>query len=300
MSARVATESLLQPAVLAQLGSLELIARTVVDGAMVGMHRSPKFGFSQEFAEYRAYNEGDDLRFVDWNVYARTDRAYIKRFQGDTNTRVTVLLDASASMNFGEPVSKWQMAQYLCASLAYLIKQQHDAFALTVFDTTIRSQIAPSSNPDILQRVFAHLHSAQPEQGTDLIKSLHTLSQRLSQRGLVILVSDLYANADELVDALQPLAHSGQELLVFHVLDREEISPTQSRISSFQDLESDEKVVVAPEFLASSYRDKMAAHCDAINNTCRRLGADYVRVLTDEPLDSVLHTYLRRRELQPS
>jgi len=179
--------------------------------------------------EYRAYNEGDDLRFVDWNVYARTDRTFIKRFRGETNTRVTVLLDASASMNFGEPVSKWKLAQYLCAALAYLVKKQHDAFALTVFDTEVRSQLPPSTNPDVLQRVFAHLHSAQPKQGTNLSKSLHALAQRLSQRGLVVLVSDLYASTDELVDALQPFAQSGQELVVFHVLDREELSPSQSR-----------------------------------------------------------------------
>ena len=124
MVGRAATESFLQPTVLARLGSLELIARAVVEGSLVGMHRSPKFGFSQEFAEYRAYNEGDDLRFVDWNVYARTDRMFIKRFLGDTNTRVTVLLDASASMNFGDPVSKWQLAQYLCASLDGAIRQR--------------------------------------------------------------------------------------------------------------------------------------------------------------------------------
>ncbi len=300
MAARVATESFLQPSVLARLGSLELVARAVVEGALVGMHRSPKFGFSQEFAEYRAYNEGDDLRFVDWNVYARTDRAYIKRFQGDTNTRVTVLLDASASMNFGEPVSKWKLAQYLCASLAYLVKRQHDAFALTVFNTDVVSELPPSANPDVLQRVLAHLHAATPSDGTDLVRSLHTLSQRISQRGVVILVSDLYADSDEIIRAIQPLAHRGQELIVFHTLDREELEPSQTRISALKDLESDEKIVVAPEFLAQAYRKKINAHCEAIETSCQRLGADYVRVMTDEPLDGVLHAYLRRRETQPS
>lgn len=300
MAERVATESYLQPNVLARLGSLELIARAVVEGSLVGMHRSPKFGFSQEFAEYRAYNEGDDLRFVDWNVYARTDRAYIKRFQGDTNTRVTVLLDASASMNFGESVSKWQLAQYLCASLAYLVKQQHDAFALTVFNTDVVSELPPSSNPDMLQRVLSHLHSAEPKAGTDLVQSLQTLSQRISQRGVVVLVSDLYADSEELINALQPLAHTGQELVVFHTLDREEIEPSHTQISALKDLESEDKVVVAPEFLAQAYRKKFSTHCDAIETCCRRLGADYVRVMTDEPLDAVLHAYLRRRETQPS
>jgi len=267
---------------------------------LVGLHRSPKFGFSQEFAEYKAYNEGDDLRFVDWNVYARTDRAYVKRFQGDTNTAVTVLVDASASMDFGEPVSKWQVTQYLAASLAYLVKRQHDAFALTVFDTDIRSQLAPSSNPDTLQRVLAALHKATPKQGTDLVSSLTNLAMRINQRGVVVLISDLYANTDDLIAAMQPLAHTGQELIVFHVLDREELKPSLSRICALKDLESDEKVIVAPEFLANRYQERINAHCDAIESTCQRLSADYIRVMTDEPLDAVLHSYLRRRETLPS
>jgi len=299
MPTSTATEAFLQPAVLARLGSLELIARAVVEGAFVGLHRSPKFGFSQEFAEYKAYNEGDDIRFVDWNVYARTDRAYIKRFKGDTNTRVTVLLDASGSMNFGNPVSKWQLAQFLCASLAYLIKSQHDSFGLTVFNNRIVAEVPPSSNPDLVQRILSQLHSAKPEEGTELVKSLQMLSQRISQRGIVILVSDLYADSDELIKALQPLAHSGQELIVFHTLDREELEPSQARISALKDLETNDKVIVAPEFLANAYRTRINEHCDAIESTCRRLGADYVRVMTDEPLEGVLHSYLRRREAQP-
>ncbi len=267
---------------------------------MVGLHRSPKFGFSQEFAEYRAYNEGDDLRFVDWNVYARTDRAYIKRFQGDTNTRVNVLLDCSGSMDFGEPVTKWQTAQYLCAALAYLIKNQHDAFGLTIFNTHTVSELPPSASPDRLQRVLSQLHAAKPESGTDLPASLTALSQRLTQRGLVVLISDLYGDTDALIKAMQPFAHAGQELMVFHTLDREELEPTQNRISAIKDLETQEKVVVAPEYFAQTYRSKIQAHCGAVEQACVGLGADYIRVMTDEPLDAVLHAYLRRRETRPS
>lgn len=267
---------------------------------MVGLHRSPKFGFSQEFAEYRAYNEGDDLRFVDWNVYARTDRAYIKRFQGDTNTRVNVLLDCSGSMDFGEPVTKWQTAQYLCAALAYLIKNQHDAFGLNIFNTHTVSELPPSASPDRLQRVLSQLHAAKPESGTDLPASLTALSQRLTQRGLVVLISDLYGDTDALIKAMQPFAHAGQELMVFHTLDREELEPTQNRISAIKDLETQEKVVVAPEYFAQTYRSKIQAHCGAVEQACVGLGADYIRVMTDEPLDAVLHAYLRRRETRPS
>ncbi len=287
---------LLKPEILARLGSLELIARTVVDGVTTGLHRSPNFGFSQEFAEYRAYNEGDDLRYVDWNVYARTDRTYIKRFQGETNTAVTLLLDASASMDFGSPVSKLQQAQYLIASLSYMARKQHDALGLAVFDEKVRLFLAPSARPDALVQVLAQLEHTTAGAGTDIINALGRLRANMTRRGLVILVSDLYADADELLDALRPLAHHGQDVAVFHVLDEEEIQPSLSRISALRDLESNETVIVDPAFLNTGYRVKFKAHCESIEKACRRIGADYTQVLTSEPLDAALQGYLRFRE----
>ncbi len=295
MAANIANR-LLKPEVLARLGSLELIARTVVDGVTTGLHRSPNFGFSQEFAEYRAYNEGDDLRYVDWNVYARTDRTYIKRFQGETNTAVTLLLDASASMDFGSPVSKLQQAQYLIASLSYMARKQHDALGLAVFDETVRLFLAPSARPDALVQVLAQLEHTTAGAGTDIINALGRLRANMTRRGLVILVSDLYADADELLDALRPLAHHGQDVAVFHVLDEEEIQPSLSRISALRDLESDESVIVDPAFLKTGYRTRFKAHCESIERACRRIGADYTQVLTSEPLDAALQGYLRFRE----
>ncbi len=295
MAANVANR-LLKPEILARLGSLELIARTVVDGLTTGLHRSPNFGFSQEFAEYRAYSEGDDLRYVDWNVYARTDRTYIKRFQGETNTAVTLLLDASASMDFGSPVSKLQQAQYLIASLSYMARKQHDALGLAVFDETVRLFLAPSARPDALVQVLAQLEHTTAGAGTDIISALGRLRANMTRRGLVILVSDLYADADELLDALRPLAHHGQDVAVFHVLDEEEIQPSLSRISALRDLESDETVIVDPDFLKTGYRAKFKTHCESIEQACRRVGADYTQVLTSEPLDAALQGYLRFRE----
>jgi len=269
---------LLKPEVLARLGSLELVARTVVDGVLTGLHRSPHFGFSQEFAEYRAYNEGDDLRFVDWNVYARSDRMYIKRFQGETNTAVMLLLDASASMNFGSPVSKFDQARWLVASLAYLTRKQHDALGVVVFDDAVREFQPASGRPDSLARTLTLLEKSEPGQGTDLVQSLTTLRAGLSKRGLLVLVSDLYADPDELSEALQPLSHAGHDLAVIHVLDE------------------DESVVVDPEFLRTSYRTRMESHRAAMESTCARLGADYLSLLSNEALDSVLQGYLRFRE----
>lgn len=287
---------LLKPEVLARLGSLELIARTVVDGVTTGMHRSPHFGFSQEFAEYRAYSEGDDLRYVDWNVYARTDRTYIKRFQGETNTAITLLLDASASMNFGSPVNKLHQAMYLLASLAYTGRKQHDAMGLAVFDETVRHYLAPSARPDALLRILGQLENTEPGAGTDIITALGSLRASMTRRGLVIIASDFYADADELLNALRPLAHQGQDVAVFHVLDPEEVEPSLSRISALRDLESDETVIVDPVFLQGAYRSRFNAHCEAVEQACRRIGADYTRVMTTEPLDAALQNYLRFRE----
>lgn len=295
MSAQIANR-LLKPEVLARLGSLELIARTVVDGVSTGLHRSPHFGFSQEFAEYRAYNEGDDLRYVDWNVYARTDRTYIKRFQGETNTAINLLLDTSASMAFGSPVSKIEQATFLMASLAYVTRKQHDALGLSVFDEDVREYQAASARPDSLPRALALLERTTAGEGTDILKALSSLRASISRRGLLVVVSDLYANADDLLSALQPLAHAGQDMAIFHILDIEEIEPTARTISAYKDLETDESVIVDPEFLKNGYRTRFAAHCESMEKACRRVGADYTRLLTSEPLDAALQAYMRFRE----
>jgi len=295
VSAQIANR-LLKPEVLARLGSLELVARTVVDGVTTGLHRSPHFGFSQEFAEYRAYNEGDDLRYVDWNVYARTDRTYIKRFQGETNTSINLLLDSSASMGFGTPVSKLEQGIFLVASLAYVTRKQHDAIGLAVFDEGVKEFQAASARPDSLPRALALLARTQAGEGTDILIALESLRASISRRGLLVVVSDLYANADDLLKALQPLAHAGQDIAIFHILDNEELEPTSKTISAFKDLETQESVVVDPEFLKTRYRTKFAAHCESMEQACRRIGADYTRVLTSEPLDAALQAYMRFRE----
>ncbi|MFK8079313.1 MAG: DUF58 domain-containing protein [Granulosicoccus sp.] len=295
MSSQMANR-LLKPEVLARLGSLELIARTVVDGVTTGLHRSPHFGFSQEFAEYRAYNEGDDLRYVDWNVYARTDRTYIKRFQGETNTAINLMLDTSASMGFGSPTSKLEQAIFLIASLAYVTRKQHDALGLSVFDEEVREYQAASARPDSLPRALALLERTHAGQGTDILNALESLRASISRRGLLVVVSDLYANADDLLSALQPLAHAGQDIAIFHVLDNEELEPSSKTISAYKDLETDESIIVDPEFLKTGYRARFAVHCESMEQACRRIGADYTRVLTSEPLDAALQAYMRFRE----
>lgn len=281
---------------LARLGSLELVAKAVVDGVMTGMHRSPHFGFSQEFAEYRAYNEGDDLRFVDWNVYARTDRAYVKRFRGETSTTVTLMIDASASMGFGEPYSKLDTARWLGAAFAWMARKQRDSLAVATFDEALRDWQPPSARPDSLPRALGLLEKLTAGSGTDLGATLKGLRNTITKRGLVVLISDLYADPDEVVSALQPFAHAGQDIAVFRVVSPDEVEPTLSRVTALKDLESDASVIVDPVFFEREYRDRFQAHDEALQRACRRVGADRILVRTDEPLDLAVQAYLRFRE----
>jgi len=300
----VARAELLKPDSLARFSSLELLAKTVVEGLLIGLHRSPHFGFSQEFAEYRAYNEGDDLRFVDWNVYARTDRTYIKRFRGDTNTRLMIALDASASMGYGSGYgqgvdavanSKLDYARYLCASLAWLARKQHDAVGAVVFDDTIRTVQPPSSRPDALPRLLATLEHLEGAAGTDVIGALESLQGISGRRGLLVVISDFYADLDRFIKAIQPLAQSGQDIALFHIADPGELEPTLDTVTSLRDIESGRRVDVDPDYLAGDYREKFNNHQRSLADMARGMGADYTLVNTAEPLDQTLGRYLRFR-----
>src|ERR1700692_4489695 len=204
----------LDPAVLAGISGLDLVAKTVVDGFVNGLHRSPDFGFSQEFAEYRAYSPGDDLRHVDWNVFARTERAYLKRYRGETNSQVTVLLDASQSMEYAShSVSKMDYARYIAASLFYLaIHNQRDAAGLIVFDDEVRNYIKPSTRQGQLHRLLAGLEQAEPRARTDFTKPLNHFQELLHRRGIVIMFSDFYEDPATVGRPIQPLRYPGNEV----------------------------------------------------------------------------------------
>ena len=221
----------LDPAVLAGISGLDLVAKTVVDGFVAGLHRSPDFGFSQEFAEYRAYSPGDDLRHVDWNVFARTERAYLKRYRGETNSLLTVLLDASNSMNYkSHSVNKMDYSRYIAASLFYLaIKDQRDAAGLIVFDDEVRNYIRPSTRQGQLQRLLAGLELAEPRARTDFTKPLFHFQEFLRRRGLVVMISDFYESPEKIVRTVEPLRFHGNEVVLFHVLDPEGTSARPER-----------------------------------------------------------------------
>ncbi len=299
----------IQPGVLARLGNFELLARTVVDGLLTGLHRSPHFGFSQEFAEYRAYNEGDDLRHVDWNVFARTDKTYIKRFRGETNTSMTILLDASASMNFSEgstlttrsdkhteAITKFDYARYLAACLSQLAKRQHDAVGLIVFDDAVGELVPPSSRPDTLSRIYATLERQQAAAGTDVDTALESLNAVAGRRGLVAVVSDFYTDPAELMSSLQPLVHRQQDIILFHLLTSDELAPAYRDVVSLQDLETERKIDVDAQWLNSTYRQRIQSHCEELETLALRNGADYCRIEINEPLDDALLRYLLFRQ----
>jgi len=288
----------LDPAVLAGISSLDLLAKTVVDGFVAGLHRSPDFGFSQEFAEYRAYAPGDDLRHVDWNLYARTERCYLKRYRGETNSQLTVLLDASNSMQYTSgPSSKMDYARFIAASLFYLaIRNQRDAAGLIVFDEEVREYVNPSTRQGQLVRLFAALERAEPHARTDFAKPLRHFQELLHRRGIAIVISDFYQDPASIVRAIEPLRFHGNEVVLFHILDPQEIRPALKGSSLLVDLETDEKIEVVPDYARTIYAAKVDAHIEQLRSLARGAGMDYQLLVTDQPLDTALREYLSLRQ----
>ncbi len=287
----------LNPAVLASISGLELVAKTVVEGFVAGLHRSPDFGFSQEFAEYRAYSEGDDLRHVDWNVYARTERAYLKRYRGETNTLVTVLLDASRSMAYSsQPVSKIDFARFLASSLLYMAHHQRDACGLVVFDDEVRNFVQPSSRQGQFARLIHAIEHAEPGTRTDYAKPFLLCQELLKRRGLVLVISDFWESPEVVIRTMQPLRFRGNEVVLFHVLDPQEVRPSLREPRIFVDMETESSMEVTPEYTQVEYPEKIDSHIEALRNQAKAAGLDYFLLQTDRPLDACLREYLSIRQ----
>src|SRR5271165_1296726 len=288
----------LNPSVLAGISGLDLVARTVVDGFVAGLHRSPDFGFSQEFAEYRPYTSGDDLRQIDWNVYARTERMYLKRYRGETNSFLTILLDASNSMQFGSHgVNKMDYARYLAASLFYLaIHSQRDAAGLITFDDEIRNYIRPSTRQGQLPRLLAALEQAEARARTDFAKPMRYFQEFLKRRGMVLIVSDFWDSPESLIRNIEPLRFHGNEVVLFHVLDPEDVRPKMSGPSILVDMETQNELEVTPDYSKKEYREKIDAHLEDLRNRTQAAGMGYYLLMTDKPLDAALREYLTLRE----
>src|ERR1700733_13437774 len=288
----------LDPGVLASISSLDLLAKTVVDGFVAGLHRSPDFGFSQEIAEYRAYAPGDDLRHVDWNLFARTERCYLKRYRGETNSQLTILLDASNSMSYrSHAVSKMDYARYTAASLFYLaIHNQRDPAGLIVFDDEVRNYIRPSTRQGQLHRLLAGLEQAEPRARTNFAKPLAHFQEFLRRRGMVVVISDFYESPETIVKTIEPLRFHGSEVVLFHVLDPKEIRPELHGPAILVDLETDQRLEVIPEYTRNEYSKKIDDHIEQLRNRTRGAGMDYHLLMTDQPLDTTLREYLAIRQ----
>jgi uncharacterized protein (DUF58 family) len=287
----------IDPAILAGISHLGLVAKTVVDGFVAGLHRSPDFGFSQEFAEYRAYTPGDDLRHVDWNVFARTERAYLKRYRGETNSQLTMMLDASASMKYtSHGVTKLDYCRYLTVSIAYLANQQRDAAGVIVFDDDVKNYVPPSTRQGQFMRVAHAIEHAEPGTRTDFAKPFVHFQQFLRRRGIVVAVSDFYEDPETVIQAIRPLRFNGNEVILFHVLDPEEIQPKLKDPVLLVDMETDDAIEVSPEYAKHEYRAKIDAHIDALRTKAKASGMDYFLLRTDRPLDEALREYLAIRQ----
>ena len=288
----------LDPEVLAGISSLDLLAKTVVDGFVAGLHRSPEFGFSQEFAEYRAYTPGDDLRHVDWNLFARTERIYLKRYRGETNSQLTVLLDASNSMQYSSrSPSKIDYARFLAAARFYLaIHNQRDAAGLIVFDDQVRDYVRPSTRPGQLARLFAALEQASPRAKTDFSKPLQHFQNALHRRGIAVVISDFYEKPETIIAGIAPLRFRGNEVILFQILDPEEIRPAMKRPAILVDLETEHRIEVIPEYTKGAYRTKIDAHIEQLRSRARAAGMDYQLLVTNRPLDLAMREYLTLRQ----
>jgi uncharacterized protein (DUF58 family) len=290
-------QTFLDPAVLASISSLDLIAKTVVDGFVAGLHRSPKFGFSQEFAEYQQYVQGDDLRHIDWNVFARTERLYLKRFKGETNMQLLILLDASASMTYGSGnIRKLDYARYVAASLAYLSSLQRDATGLIVFDQDVSNYIAPSTKQGQLMRILHAIESANGGSRTDFSKPFIHFQQFLKRRGIVAVLSDFYEKPEQIVKVVEPLRYRGNEVVLFHVLDPNELAPKFRDPVLLQDVEDDTAMEVSPDYARNEYKVKIDEHRRLLSEKARAAGLDYFFLNTAKPLDEGLRNFLALRQ----
>lgn len=286
----------LDPAMLASISSLDLVAKTVVDGFVAGLHKSPDFGFSQEFAEYRTYVEGDDLRHVDWNVYARSERIVLKRFRGETNSQLLILLDASASMTYGSGKhTKLDYARYIAASLAYMSSQQRDATGLIVFDEDVATYIPPSTRQGQMVRILHAIEKAEGGQRTDFAKPFFHFQQFLHRRGIVAVISDFYEDPAVIAKAIEPLRYHGNEVIVFHLLDPQEINPRFRDPVLLMDMEHKHSFEVSPDYARTEYKAKIENHMAQMADKTRAAGLEYVFMDTSRPLDEGLREYLAIR-----
>jgi uncharacterized protein (DUF58 family) len=287
----------IDPAVLTRISSLELVARTVVEGFVAGLHRSPHLGFSVNFAEYRPYRPGDDIRKIDWKVFARLDRFFVKEFEGETNTSIHLLLDCSRSMAYrNRGIRKLEYGQFLAASLGYFAFKQRDGVGFVAYDDQVRDFVPARGSMGHLNTVLHAIERTSPANRTEFLKPLADVAERLRRRGIVVVVSDLYDEPTRVMDGLRRLSCRGNDVIVFHLLDPAELDFDFAGSAQFVDMETGAEMHVVPEILKPEYRRIVREQTTYYERECQKERIDYALLDTGAPLDHALFTYLLRRE----
>lgn len=288
--------AMIDPHTLMRIKSLQLRARKVMEGFFAGIHRSPYHGFSVEFSEYREYSPGDDLRYLDWKLFARTDRYYVKQFEDETNLRCTVLLDTSKSMSYGSgDFSKHEYARTAAATIAYFLTMQRDAVGLVTFEDRVVEYLPPRNRPGHLRRIMAELSREPAGKATNLADPLEEVAATVRKRGLIVIISDLLASPDLLSTRLGYLRSCGHDVIVFRILDPQEVKFEFDQAAIFRDVESGKDLYIDAEVARADYQRRFQEHAAQVESACQDLGVDFHSMTTDEPLEFVLFELLRAR-----
>ena len=280
----------------AKLNNMQLRAILVVDGYMIGYHKSPYHGFSVEFAEHRTYGQGDEIKHIDWKLYGKTDRHYVKRFEEETNLRSYILLDTSKSMNYkSKNITKLKYGESLTAGLTHLMINQKDAVGLILFDNAIRKYISPKTSKSHKNIIFNSLSKCKAGENTNIQLILDSMAERIKKSGLVILISDLLDDPKNVMKGLNHFRHNKQEVIVFHLLDKQEFNFTFNERTKFSDMETGETITTDPWHIQSSYQDKIKLFINKFKRECGNQKIDYVPIFTDQNFDLALSEYIRKR-----
>ena len=287
----------LNPNIINTLDNLQLKAKFIVEGFMTGLHKSPFHGFSVEFSEHRSYTPGDETKNIDWKLWSKTDKYYIKRFEEETNLLCHIFLDSSQSMSFSSNnVTKFEYAQMLAAALSYLIIKQRDSLGLHIFDSKIRQTIRPKSTKNHLNTILSVMDKIKIGHKTNISEILHVGAEKIKKKGFIILLSDLFDSSQKIINSLKHLRYYNHEVLVFHILDKQEIELNYNEKIIFKDLENDNQIVTEPRQIKKSYKKEMNERIEYFNTECSGINISYNLFLTDQLLDLALYQFLNKRK----
>ena len=293
---RQSSKNLLSSSIINKIDNLALRAKLVVEGFLAGLHKSPYHGFSVEFAEHRPYEYGDDVKYIDWKLWAKTDKLFIKQFEEETNLKCYILLDRSKSMKYAsDKLSKFEYSKSLAASLAYLMIKQQDAVGLSAFDNKINFTIPPKTKPSHFNLIAQTLHNAKTGNTTKVSNILHVLAQSIKKRGLIILISDLVDSHEDIMNGLKHFRYKGHEVIIFHILDPREIDLNFNESVKFIDLESDESITTDPRQVKAAYQKEIKDLIASYKNQCRKNKIDFINISTSDSLENSLINYLIKR-----